>query len=516
VLAVSVVALSAAVVIPLAVVLVSVLSPTGQVWSHLWATRLPEMLASTVVLVVLVSLGSLVLGTGLAWLVSAYRFPGVRVLSWILVTPLAVPGYVMGFVWLDSLDGLGRAVQSIWICAGVLVLSLYPYVYLLARSSFGERSGAAADAARNLGCSPWRSFGRVALPLARPSIAAGVALVAMETLTDIGTVRLFDVSTVSDGIFRVWYGLGDRQAATELAALLVLVALVLVVAERRGRGDVRYTPVGAGHRRAEPIQLRGRRAAAAVGACLAVIGLAVGVPVVRLGAWAIEAVRSGRAASQSGGLGTHLGNTAVIALLATAACLAVGLLLALAVRWDRRRLIAMSARAATMGYAVPGPVVGIGVLVTLAALDRSGIIPSGVVLVGSLAGLVYALTVRFLAVGYQSSEAALSKIGPSMTASARTLGSRPAQVARRIELPIARSGLVVAAALVAVDVVKELPATLLLRPFGFDTLPVWVWQATSESRWVEAAIPALTIVAVASIGVAALLAVTDRRRPSPR
>ncbi len=393
VLSMSVVLLSATVVIPLAVVLVSVLSPTREVWSHLWATRLPEMLASTLSLVMLVSLGSLVLGTGLAWLVSAYRFPGVRVLSWILVAPLAVPGYVMGFVWLDSLDGLGRAAQSIWICAGVLVLSLYPYVYLLARSAFGERSGAAADAARNLGCTPWRAFTRVALPLARPSIAAGVALVAMETLTDIGTVRLFDVSTISDGIFRVWYGLGDRQAATELAALLVLVALVLVVAERRGRGGIRYAAVGAGQRRAEPIRLRGHRAAAAIGACLAVIGLALGVPVVRLGAWAIEAVRSGRAASQSGGLGTHLGNTAVIALLATAACLAVGLVLALAVRWNRRRLISTSARAATMGYAVPGPVVGIGVLVTLAALDRSGILPSGVVLVGSLAGLVYATSV---------------------------------------------------------------------------------------------------------------------------
>jgi len=518
--------LAAFVVTPVVVVLSSILSPSTDVWAHLWATRLPTMLASTATLVIAVGLGSLILGTSLAWLVTAYAFPFRRVIGWLLVLPLAIPGYVLGFVWLDTIDFAGPIqtawrgqfgrgawfpqVRSLWVGAIVLTLTLYPYVYLLARAAFREQSAAALDVARTLGCSRWQAFRRVALPMARPSLTAGVALVAMETLTDIGTVRLFNIQTVADGVFRVWYGLANRQAATELAALLVALAVIVVVAERRYRGRARFTQQGGRTRTVEPVRLTGVRAAVALAACGGVMVVAFGWPVVRLIGWALEAQRTDRMATMAGNFTFHAGNTLRLAVFATLACLAIGVTLAVLVRRSGRRSTAAAARAATIGYAVPGPVVAVGVIVILAAIDRSELLPGDVLLAGSLVGLVYALAVRFLAVGYQSVEASLGKVSPSMTASARTLGAGPWRVAAAVELPLARAGLVVAAALVTIDVMKELPITLLLRPFGFDTLSVWVWQMTTESLWVEASVPALAIVAVGVLPVVVLVAALER------
>ena len=519
-------ALAALVVTPVGVVLASVFTPTPEVWAHLWRTRLPGMLLTTAALVVAVGTGSLVLGTGLAWLVTAYAFPLRRLVGWVLVLPLAAPGYVLGFVWLDTLDYAGPVqtawrgwlgddapfpdVRTWWVCAAVLTLSLYPYVYLLARAAFREQAAATLDVARTLGCSRRQAFRRVALPMARPSLAAGVALVAMEVLTDIGTVRLFNVQTVADGVFRVWYGLADRGAATELASLLVFAAVGVVVLERRARGGARFTQQGGRGRTVAPVRLGPLGAAGALVACAAVLALAFVVPVLRLVGWAAEARRTGRTATMAGDFAFHAGNTLRLAVLATVACVVVGVALSLAVRRSGRRATAAFARLATVGYAVPGPVVAVGVIVTLAALDRWEVMPGGVLLAGSLTGLVYALAVRFLAVGYQSVESSLGKVHPAVTASARTLGAGPWRVATRVELPLARAGLVVAAALVAIDVMKELPATLLLRPFGFDTLSVWVWQMTSESLWVEASVPALAIVATGVLPVVALLVALER------
>lgn len=519
-------ALAAFVITPVVVVLSSILTPTTEVWAHLWATRLPTMLASTATLGVAVGLGSLVLGTGLAWLVTAYAFPFRRVIGWLLVLPLAMPGYVLGFVWLDTLDFAGPvqtawrgwfgrdawfpAVRSLWVGAVVLTLTLYPYVYLLARAAFREQSAAALDVARTLGCSRWQAFRRVALPMARPSLAAGVVLVAMETLTDIGTVRLFNIQTVADGVFRVWYGLADLQAATELASLLVAFAVIVIVAERRFRARARFTQQGGRTRAVEPVRLTGARAVVALATCGGVLAVVFGWPVARLAGWAIEAWRTDRTATMAGDFAFHVANTLGLAVLATLACLAIGVALAVLVRRSGRRSTAVAARAATIGYAVPGPVVAVGVIVTLAAIDRWEVLPGDVLLAGSLVGLVYALAVRFLAVAYQSVEASLGKVGPTMTASARTLGAGPWRVAATVELPLARAGLVVAAALVTIDVVKELPATLLLRPFGFDTLSVWVWQMTTESLWVEASVPALAMVAVGVLPVVVLVAALER------
>jgi iron(III) transport system permease protein len=503
------VAVSGLAAAPVLVAMWSLADPSTEVWRELWATRLPGMISETVTLVVTVLAGTVALGTWLAWLVTAHDFPGRRLLGWLLVTPLAVPGYVLGFVWLDTLqEPLGaRAVRSIWLCALVLVLTLYPYVYLFARAAFREQSQRPVDVARSLGCTPRQAWWRVVLPMARPSIAAGAALVAMEVLTDVGTVRLFNVSTVADGVLRVWFGTGNRDAASELAVLLIVAAAGLIMLERGLRGRARYTQSAAGGGLA-----RAQRGAAAVPMALAgwaVLAVAVILPVAQLVRWALEARRLGQTATVAGDAWFHLGSSLQVAGAATAVCLIVGVLMVSAAR-RRGRVGSLLARLATLGYAVPGPVVAIGAVVALAAVDRQRWWPSSVLLVGSFAGLVYAIVVRFLAVAGNGIAASLDKVPANTVASARTLGAGPWRVAGRIELPMASAGVIAAATLVAIDSLKELPVTLLLRPFGTEPLPVWVWQATSESLWVQAAVPSLLIVGLGMVLVVVLLWTMER------
>lgn len=501
--AISLVAL--AVSIPVLVIVWSIVVPDADVWRQLWETRLPGMLRETATLLVAVVLGTLVLGTSLAWIVTAYRFPGSRVLGWLLVTPLAIPGYVLGFVWLDTLqEPLGaRSVRSIWLCALVLTLTLYPYVYLFARAAFREQSQRSIDVARSLGCSRSRAFWRVVLPMARPSLAGGAALVGMEVLTDVGTVRLFNVSTIADGVLRVWFGTGNRNAAAELAVLLIAIAVILITVERLARRRALFTQAGSRNvMQAEP--LRATRALAASAFGWGTFAIAVALPLYRLISWAVEARRTNQTVTVAGDLGFHLSSSLRVAAAATLTCLGLGLLLAVGLSRQRRSGTFL-ARLATLGYAVPGPVVAIGVLVTLAALDRQDWLPGRWLLVGSFVGLVYALVVRFLAVAYQGIDSSLAKVSPSVVASARTLGAGRFRVATRIELPLAGAGIIAASVLVAIDTLKELPVTLLLRPFGTDTLPIWVWQATSESLWVQAAVPSLAIVTLGMVLVMVLL-----------
>ena len=505
---VATIAITAVGATPVVVLAASILDPSVDVWIRLWETRLPRMIRDTALLLGLVLGGSLVLGTGLAWLVAAYRFPGRRVLGWLLVTPLAVPGYVAGFVWLDTLSGpLGvRAVRSLWVGAFALTLTLYPYVYLFARAAFRDVGSTALDAARTLGHGPIRAFLRVALPMARPALAAGGALVAMEVLTDIGTVRLFNIGTLADGVLRVWFGTGDRQAAAEVATALLAAAVLLIAAERLLRRGADYAASGS-PRALVPRPLPPREAFAALATVLAVLTLAVGVPLFRLLGWVGE-VGLG-AATVAGGIGHHLRSTVLIAGIAGIICLVAGTVLALNVR-HRGTPGRFLGRVASLGYAMPGPVVAVGAVITLAALDRVLPLPSGVVLVGSVAGVIFALVVRYLAVGYQGVDAGLERVPPETVDSARVLGSGPLRTALTVELPQARYAVLAAAALIAIDTVKELPITLLLRPFGVDTLAVWVWQATSESLWAQAALPSLVMVVVGMTAVGALLVALER------
>lgn len=468
------------------------------------------MILDTTVLLVTVLAGTLLLGTGLAWLVSAYAFPGRRIVGWLLVTPLAVPGYVAGFVWLDTLSGPfgARGVRSIWLGAATFVLILYPYVYLFAKAAFSAQGADTRDAARTLGIGPLGTFWRVAVPQARPAIAAGGALVMMEVLTDIGTVRLFNIGTLADGVLRIWFGTGDRSAAAELATLLVATAVIIITVERVLRRGARYAH-RPGDRPAALIPLGRTGRALALASCLGVLTLAVGIPVVRLVLWTIEAERAGTTSTVAGGLGHHLASTLVVAGAAASTCIVIGTVLAVMVR--RRGPVGHAlGRIATLGYAVPGPVVAVGAVIVLAAVDRTGLLPGGVILVGSIVGMVFALAVRYLAVGFHGVEAGLDRVSAATVASARTLGAGPARVAWRVEIPAARVAILAAGALLAIDLMKELPITLLLRPFGFDTLSVWVWQATSESLWAQAALPSLAMVVVGMIAVGVLLIALER------
>jgi iron(III) transport system permease protein len=518
-------AIAATVALPLVVVLASWRHPAGDVWLHLWRTQLVELVANTLLLAGGVGVGTLVLGAGLAWLVVAYEFPGRRLFEWALILPLAMPAYVIGFAFLALFDyagpvqstfrrllGPGVGLPELRSGAGVvamMTLVFYPYVYVLARVAFREHGGPALEVARSLGHSPARAFAAVILPLARPSLAAGVALAMMEALADFGTVSTFGYRTLTEAVYRVWTGMFDRVAATQIASVLLAVALGLLVLERALRGRRRFT--GAERRTAVPrVALHGAPAAAAVGVCAIVLALAFVLPVTELVVWALELGPEERARRGFAGL---VGSTF---LLAGASALLVGIL-ALVLAYARRlrpsRTSALAAQFSSMGYALPGAVIAVGVLAPVAWLD--GVLAAaaawllgerlGLVLTGSAAAVLFAYAVRFLAVGYQTTEAALARIPPSLDEAARSLGVTMRTALRRVHVPLMRGGILSALTLIWVETIKELPATLLLRPFGIKTLAIEVWERTSESLWAEAALPALAIVAV---GLVPLLLVT--------
>jgi iron(III) transport system permease protein len=351
-------------------------------------------------------------------------------------------------------------------------------------------------------------FFRVALPAARPAIAAGAALVAMETLTDIGTVRLFNVNTLADGVMRVWFGTGDLNAATELASALTGAAILLIAVERLLRRGGRRSRGGSEAAMA-PRRLSRFGTNAVLGVTTLTVVVAVGVPLVRLLVWSNQSIRAGTAVTVAGGVMHHVGNTLLLAGSAAMVSIVIGTVLALTVA-HRGGVARLVGRISTVGYAMPGPVVAVGAVALLAALDRRDWLPENFFLVGSVLGLVFALVVRFLAVGYQGVEASLDKVPDTAVESARVLGAGAMRTALSVELPAARFGVLAALALLCVDMVKELPITLLLRPFGVDTLSVWVWQATSESLWSQAAVPSLVMVVVGMIAVGALLVALER------
>ncbi|MHA7190557.1 ABC transporter permease [Arthrobacter sp. MDT2-16] len=493
---------------------------------------LGQMILTTLALMLGVGAGSLVVGGGLAWLVTAYRFPLRNLLVWLLVLPLAMPAYVLGFVFLSVFDVAGpvqsflRAVfgADVWVPevrslpAAIIVmsLSLYPYVYLMARSALIEQSMGTYDAARTLGANRGRALRRVVLPLARPSLAAGLALVMMETLTDFATVQYFNVQTVSVGVYLVWKGTFDFHAATRLAVLVLLFAVAVLVAERALRGRARYHQQGGRRQGFEPEGLRGARAWAATALCLAALSAGFLIPVTQLLVWAVGQVISDASFLADPRFAEYLANSLLVAGVTSLVCVGLSLSVGHAIRLGGGRLVSGAAQLTTFGYAVPGAVVGIGVLLSFAALDagleRAGVPGgTGLIVTGSVVGILYAYVIRFLAPAYQSVSASLEKISPTLTASALSLGAGPRRMLGRVHLPLARPGVAVALMLVVIDAVKELPIVLLLRPFGFTTASVWVYELARENFWEKASLPALVIVAVAIIPVFVLVGQTRRR-----
>ena len=512
------------VLLPVAAVLVGVVHAGSAPWSRVAGSGWVPLLGTTLALLALTLVGATALGAGLAWLTTAYRFPGRRALQWLLVLPTAVPAYILGLVW-SSLLSYPGPVQTGWravlgedapfppvrtlpVAAAVLTLTLYPYVYLLARVAVREQAATPYGAARTLGLAPLQAARRIVLPLARPALAAGALLVALETLSDFATVQYFGVDTLSVGIYKVWRGQFDRPAATVLALLVLLLAMALLAGERWLRRGARFSSAGHDPTPMGPVRLTGRAAWAATAACSLVLLLAVVVPVVTLLVWSTTSPLRGVDGSFDETFLAAAANSMLLGAQVAAVVVVVALLLVHAVRVDGRRRIAVGVQATVSGYAVPGPVLAIGALLVLAAvadlLDRIGVPGAGGLVTGSVAALVVVYAARFLALGYTSVDARLATVSPSLTSAALSLGVPSRRVLTRVHLPLARPGIAVAGVLVAVDALKELPIVLLLRPFGFETLAVRVWQLAADSRYEMAGLPALTIVVVAMIPVVLL------------
>jgi iron(III) transport system permease protein len=479
---------------------------------------LPEALRASAVLALGVGAGTLALGGGLAALVSFYDFPGRRWLDWALVLPLAMPAYVLVFVLLgqyDSDGALQRAlrdvlgvglpeVRSTGGAIAVLTLVLYPYVYVLGRSAFLEQSRDTFEAARSLGLSHARAIGRLALPLARPALAAGVALAVMEALADFGAVNLLNYRAMTDAIYRVWYGAFDRAAALQLATVLVTLTVSLVLLERMLRGRARYHGALARGEAVVPRRLHGPRAWLAAALPITLLAAVLVGPLVQLAVWSVRSLGEGATGEQllRAAL-TSLALAAVAALLAAAAATVV----AYGRRTQPSRAGAASTRLQTLGYAVPGTVVAVAVYIPLAWLDRriDGLLGTGLLLTGSAVGLVLAYLVRFQALAYFAVESRMARLDPALDDAAQSLGADRNRVLADVHLPLLWPGIVTGALLVFVEVMKELPATALLRPLGDDTLAIAVWEATKDSRFDTAALPALLIVAVSLVPVVLMI-----------
>jgi len=519
---------AALVFLPIIVVLGSIFADTGEIWAHLADTVLMKYITNSLLLMVGVGIGVLVIGVGTAWLVTMCSFPGVRIFEWALLLPLAAPAYLLAYTYTDWLEYFGPVqtglrslfgwqsatdywfpnVRSVWGAVAMFSLTLYPYVYMLARVAFLEQSVCTLEASRSLGCNPWRSFTKVAVPLARPAIMAGLSLALMETLNDFGTVEYFSVQTFTTGIYRTWFGMGERIAAAQLSAMLMLFVLALILLERWSRRQAKYYQANNSLQAPSTYQLRGLRGGFASLACLLPIALGLLVP----GALLALMVRDNWDTALNNRFGELASNSLILSVLTAGVALVLSLVLAYGQRLTKSRSIRLGVRLAAMGYGVPGAVIAVGILIPVTRLDNTianwaqaalGMSP-GLLISGTITALVFAYLVRFLAVALGSVESGLGKIRPNLDDAARSLGYSPTKTLVKVHTPLMTSSLLTAIMLVFVDVMKELPATLVMRPFNFDTLAVRVYQYASDERLIEAAAPALTILIVGLLPVIVL------------
>lgn len=527
--------IAALVALPVLVVCSRVLFDASGVWGHLMATVLDDYVANSLILVVGVGLSAVLLGIGAAWLVARYDFPFRGVAEWALLLPLAAPAYIAGYVYTDLLDAFGPVqtglrdlfgwgygdywfprIRSIWGAILVMSFVFYPYVYLLSRAAFIQQCSCLVDVSRTLGAGPWRTFRDVALPAVRPAMAAGLALVVMETLADYGTVAYFGVPTFTTGIYRAWFGMGEPAAAAQLSAVLLAFVLTVVVLERMARRGAKYHHTTRRYRAPARVRLRGWRAVLVLALC--VVPVAVGF-LIPTGVLIVLSFASADPMTTRA-LPSLAWNSATLAAVTAVLAVGLGMVLAYQERLCPTRPVRAAVRIAAMGYAVPGSVIAVGILLPLAAFDNAvnrlaedffGV-TTGLILTGSIAALIFGYLVRFLAVSYNAVEAGLQQVPPSMDDVARALGQSPAGLVRRVHAPMIRGSLLTAGLLVFVDVLKELPATLILRPFNFDTLAVWVYRLAQDERLAEASTAALAIVLVGLLPIIVLSRAISRSR----
>lgn len=489
---------------------------------HLWQTVIPEYVRHSLWLMLGVAVGVITLGVSTAWLTTSCRFPGQKILSWALLLPLAMPAYITAYTYTGMLDYSGPVQEALRATFGwgygdywfprirslggaiiVLSLVLFPYVYLITRATFLQQSATTLEAGRSLGLTPWQCFLRIALPLARPAIVTGTTLALMETLADYGTVQYFGVTTFTTGIFRTWYGLGDLTGALQLAGLLLAAVISLILLERWSRKQARYDQRNP--RPAAPFELRGGKAWLASIACWLPLIFGFLLPALQLGAWSLERWQVWTTSD----FWQLTWNSFALAFMAAILVVMLALWLAYGRRQLPTRAVRTSVAFAGLGYAIPGLVIAVGLLVLLTSVDNVIIDLSrrwfdynpGLLLSGTLFALLFAYAVRFLSVALQTVQAGLAEIRPSMDEAARIHGYKPLQVLRMIHLPLLRPSVLTAIILVGVDVLKELPATLVLRPFDFNTLAVRAYEMAGDERLADAGPPALMMVMVGLIPV---------------
>ncbi len=527
--------LAVALSMPVAVVLAHVFVPSGDIWQHLSSTVLPDYIRNSLLLMFGVAIGTLLIGVTAAWLTTMCQFPGRSVFEWALLLPMAMPAYIIAYTYTGMLDFAGPLQTSLrewfgwqygdyWFpqirslngAVAMLTLVLYPYVYLLSRVAFLNQSICVLDVSRTLGNGPWKTFWKVALPLARPAIIAGLSLALMETLADYGTVQFFGVSTFTTGIFRTWFGMGSAAAAAQLAAGLMVFVFALILIERYSRRKARYHHTSRRHQDLRRFQLTGGRAFLALLFCLFILGLGFLLPAFQLLSWTINVADTVIDAEFLRLLVNSLSLAAFAAVLA----LLLALVMAYAQRLYPGKLVSGAVRVAGMGYAVPGAVIAVGVMIPFAWIDntiddlaRSQFnYSTGLLLSGTLVAVTFAYLTRFLAVSLQTVDSGLTRITHSMDEAGRSFGFRPLQILRQIHIPMLSASLMTALLLVFVDVLKELPATLILRPFNFNTLAVKAYELASDERLAEAAPAALAIVIVGIIPVILLSKTITRSR----
>jgi iron(III) transport system permease protein len=521
-------AIAGVVMAPMLAVLWLAFHPTENIWPHLLATVLPRYLKTTFALMAGVGVLAGAAGTGAAWLVTMYRFPGRGWLVHALLFPLAIPAYVGAYALVDFLDYAGgfqtalRAafgwhsardywfpeVRSTWAAAVVLASALYPYVYLLTRQALREQSGSIYEVARALGLNGWQVFWRLGLPLARPAIAVGLALALMETVADFGTVQHFGVQTLTTGVFSTWLNGNNAGGAAQISGVILLIILTLVGIERLGRRNARFHRPARAPRPVTAVPLPGWRGWLAFLLCLVPFVSGFVLPVAVMGQHALRRPEVWLAP----GLATAVMNTVVVG--GTAAVLTVGaaLFLVHGVRMAGRTTARLVLPLTTLGYAAPGAVLAVGILVPLAALDHgladlvlavTGHDP-GLLLTGTAAAIVLACIVRFFGIAQGAADAAFGRVSPSLPMAARSLGQTAGGVLGRVYLPLMRGSVASALLVVFVDCVKELPATLLLRPFNYNTLSTRVYELASLEKLGEAAPAALMVVALGLVAVGLL------------
>ncbi|MEE2668475.1 MAG: iron ABC transporter permease [Gemmatimonadota bacterium] len=510
--------------IPILVILLGSLGRRSEMWSHLASTVLSTYVINSTILMLGVGALSLLLGLIPAWLVSTHDFPGRRTFEWSLVLPLAIPTYIIAYTYAGLLEYdsvLPRALSAVWSgteawhlrsaimslkgAVVMMALVLYPYVYIIARASFMRQSGAVLETASALGRGPWDTFAKVALPMSRPAVVGGLTLVLMEVLNEYGAVRYFGVPTFTTGIFRAWFPLNDPIAAMRLSGILLLFVFMLIIFERLQRGRARFHDDAKGYRPTERRVLKGFPGWSAYGICLIPVALGFLIPVIQLMTWATSAgwdaldARFARLTLHSFSLAL---STALLAVSA-------GLLIGYATRLSPTPILRLASKVAVLGYSIPGAVIAVGVFIPLVWADRllntlmttAFNTPTGLLLSGTLVALIFAYMVRFLAVALNPLESGFKHLCGNLDETSRSLGVPPLKTLWKVDLPLLKGTLVSAALLVFVDVLKELPLTLILRPFNFDTLATRAFQLAADEQLTQSAIPALIIIAVGLVPV---------------